>query len=548
MLYPFLLPLGKFVLATGLLVVFYFLLYRRSAAYNQLRLFLLLLPFVAILLACVKLEVYDSPLQLVEIDNSVAPDNTVQAKKELSSYVNKEELSTLSPIVSNVLEADWKKVITYVYLVVTAILLCCPLSGVIRVIYLKRKSKREEYCGIQVIRSEKIKTPFSFFRTIYLSDTVRQSKVEMILAHERWHVMHKHYMDVILIEIVTRLCWFNPLLWWVRHELRDIHEFQADRSVLDNGQNIYEYQTTLLEEVMSNSICMANGFNHSFIKQRFVAMKNQRMVRFYTLRNILIVPLFLVLFICFTFTEGEAKIIYVTSLTPKVDTRVSEMPKEITLSEKIEESGVLKNADIEKEAEKLALNAPAPAKTPKSNPSSDLSPTAPAPEAAPAKEKSKEAEVWKESPEVTGEGVIDKTYGRVHPNLPQYSKVVVSSIPYKSDISACPIYIEREENRTLVTRIKPIESDWDYMIIPEKHKVALVDCRTGDSYMLREVCNDYPTGYPFYIRHHQKQMIEITFVYPPLPSSVKMVDILDGWNVYNVKVKDHLRKKIKVVH
>ena len=144
------------------------------------------------------------------------------------------------------------------------------------------------------------------------SSTINQLIVDdpINLKHEQWHIKHRHYLDVFIIEILVRLFWFNPVLWWVRRELRNVSEFHADRSVLDEGLNLYKYQTVILEEVMENNPYLANGFNNSFTKKRFIMMKNKCHIRFTTLRRALILPFFIGVFSLLCFTTGQSQVKY----------------------------------------------------------------------------------------------------------------------------------------------------------------------------------------------------------------------------------------------
>ena len=137
----------------------------------------------------------------------------------------------------------------------------------------KAKAVTTEY---RIIRSAQVKTPFSYASTIFLPDDMPENKERIIISHEAAHIRCRHYRDVWIVELLTRLMWFNPILWIVRNRLRNIHEFQADRIVLDEGTDILTYQTLLLEEVMEDSNILANGFNHSFIRRRFQEMKRKQ--------------------------------------------------------------------------------------------------------------------------------------------------------------------------------------------------------------------------------------------------------------------------------
>lgn len=567
-IYPFLLPYGKFILITGLLISFYYLLYKKNASYNHSRFYLLALPFFALIMSCFTIEVYTPPAHIVEVEAMGSYHNQRQTTNPQTKIPLKESKDateeggsnlpvirekTLSPsaVETILLKINWEKTLLIIYLSVTGFLLFYPLFGIIHILYIKKQGKPFTYKELKVIQSSKIQTPFSFYTTIYINSTLRESQSRLILAHERWHILHKHYIDVSIIEIITRLLWFNPLLWWVRHELRNIHEYQTDRSVLNHGQDLYEYQTTLLEEVMNNSCCLANGFNHSFIKQRFITMKSEQHVRFSTLRKFLVIPFLLFLFITFTFTEKEAKVIYITKTPiPKLAPITQSTPRELEIKSRISpKKETLIEEPTSSKVESSAIsqtksfqNTPSfPIKSTEKETSSPTTETI-APQGTAYSLKNIKEESLTQADQLNLNKITQDPS-----DYPQFSNVVLSSVPFNNDIAECPIYIEKNKHETLVTRIFSVNTDWLCLGFCDKNKIMLIDCEAGDRYMLREIKGGYPCGRPFYIRHHKGQMIEITFSFPPLPSSVKTIDIIDGTNVYGLKIKEHLRKRVKVI-
>ena len=96
----------------------------------------------------------------------------------------------------------------------------------------------------------------------------------MVVAHERAHILLGHSAEGLLMEAFCRLLWFNPFVWMARRELRNVQEFEADRQVLDAGTEILPYQTLLLEETMKECPALADGFNRSFVRRRFIEMKS----------------------------------------------------------------------------------------------------------------------------------------------------------------------------------------------------------------------------------------------------------------------------------
>jgi len=314
------LPVGKYILAATLMVIFYWFLFREKATFNNCRLYLLSIALVAILISQFSIVVYTPPAQVVEIvatpavsvmsnqpSSAMPPQTTapatvsIAASKPLEKHAEPSKYLALLTV---------KNIVLSVYIAVTTVLFVLLFVQFFKILGLKRRGRLTTKDGFEVIESDEIPTPFSFYKTIFLSPNLTGAKLEMILKHEQWHIKHRHYVDVFIIEILVRLLWFNPVLWWVRRELRNVSEFHADRSVLDDGHNLYKYQTVILEEVMENNPYLANGFNNSFTKKRFIIMKNNYQTRHVLLRRTLILPFFIGIFSLLCFTTGKSEVKY----------------------------------------------------------------------------------------------------------------------------------------------------------------------------------------------------------------------------------------------
>ena len=318
------LPIGKYILASALMVIFYWFLFREKATFNSCRLYLLSIALVAILISQFSIVVYTPPAEIVEIEAvQTMPIITNNPLNNTQPAITQTPVSATSPkAVEKIAEPNKdlalltvKNVALGVYISVTSVLFALLLIQLFRILALKRRGQLTVKDEFKVVESAEIPTPFSFYKTIFLSPNLTGSKLEMILKHEQWHIKHRHYLDVFIIEILVRLFWFNPVLWWVRRELRNVSEFHADRSVLDEGHNLYKYQTIILEEVMENNPYLANGFNNSFTKKRFIMMKNKCHIRFTTLRRALILPFFIAVFSLLCFTTGISQVKYKTKST-----------------------------------------------------------------------------------------------------------------------------------------------------------------------------------------------------------------------------------------
>ena len=97
-----------------------------------------------------------------------------------------------------------------------------------------------------------------------------------MILHERTHLMEGHSLDLLISELYLVITWYNPVSWLIRHELKQNHEFEADRNVLLQGIDESDYQLLLVRTVAGEPrFHLANQFNQSSIKTR-INMMNKR--------------------------------------------------------------------------------------------------------------------------------------------------------------------------------------------------------------------------------------------------------------------------------
>lgn len=315
-LMTYFLPVAKFILAAALLVVFYNLLYKEKTTFNHCRIYLLSIALVSLLLSQFNIVIYTPPARIVEVEaperNSFKANTTEKMYEQPMNVVSIKAVEKPTFKVHLVSFFALKNILITFYLLVTIGLLVSLIIQLFQILAAKRKGSVKVRDGYEMVVSPVIPTPFSFFKSIYIGENLTGNKLEMILKHEQWHIKHQHYLDVLVMEILVRIFWFNPVLWWVRKELRNVSEFQVDRSVLDEGHDLYQYQTLILEEVMERNPYLANGFNNSFTKKRFIMMKNKFQLRMTTLRRVLILPFLVTVFSMLSFSVGKSQVKYVT--------------------------------------------------------------------------------------------------------------------------------------------------------------------------------------------------------------------------------------------
>lgn len=119
--------------------------------------------------------------------------------------------------------------------------------------------------------------PFSWMRNIVINEKDYDEAGREIILHEMGHIHNRHSWDVVLLTLVQMLQWWNPLVYVLGISLRDVHEYEADDHVLQQGVSARGYQLLLIRKAVgSGSYAFANSFNHSLTKKRITMMKKSK--------------------------------------------------------------------------------------------------------------------------------------------------------------------------------------------------------------------------------------------------------------------------------
>lgn len=317
----------KFIASATLLFVFYRIVLRGKASYAVSRAYLLALPIVSLIISVLTFEVYPTgtefAIEQIDFGHYTAPTAPVEA--DYVPDIAPAQAATTEPAAvpaampatapaaepvqaKQPIVIDWMAMLKWTVPAISLLLLLLAAYHIGKVLAIKSKMDVENTAeGYNLISSPSVNTPFSFAKTIFLPASLNEPGKSMIIRHEKAHIRHRHYADVWFMELVTRLFWFNPFVWLCRNELRNVHEFQADHDVIESNVNINAYQTTLLEMVMNVSSPVVNGFNHSFIRQRFIEMKKSAVGTLGRVAKISTLAWIGVMFCAFTFTEKKAE-------------------------------------------------------------------------------------------------------------------------------------------------------------------------------------------------------------------------------------------------
>ena len=215
-------------------------------------------------------------------------------------FLSWEEMLLMSELqTSEVAEAEtvlswgWKEVLLLVYLIGIVFFLVRTLWSLARMFGLLDGCKKE--CledGIYLFVHEKEIAPFSWMKFIVLSKKDCEEGGEAILTHERAHIHHLHSWDLLLADVCVFFQWFNPAAWLLKQELQNIHEYEADEWVINQGIDAKRYQLLLIKKAVGTRLySMANNLNHSSLKKRITMMIKKKSNPWARLKYLYILPL-----------------------------------------------------------------------------------------------------------------------------------------------------------------------------------------------------------------------------------------------------------------
>ena len=187
----------------------------------------------------------------------------------------------------------WHITLMTVYAAGVVFVLARVLASVLRVRSIIRHSRKEVTAdGTEVYIMPGNAASFSWMGHIVISEADWNNCETAIISHEKAHVALRHSIDVLITDIITAAQWFNPAIWMLRIDLRAVHEYEADDTVLRAGIDLRSYQYLLISKAAAmNGYTIANNFNHSILKNRIFMMEKETSTRRSLLRALYLLPL-----------------------------------------------------------------------------------------------------------------------------------------------------------------------------------------------------------------------------------------------------------------
>ncbi len=163
------------------------------------------------------------------------------------------------------------------YLVLCGIFFARILLQLFSVFAVIIRSTEVEFEGLKIRSSHEVEMPFSFFGYVVIPKEVDRSELPIIIEHELAHVRANHSLDIILIQIVQSLCWFNPVVWIYENAIRMNHEYEADNAVLQANHDVAGYKELLVSKALASHISLGHAMaRKSQLHKRFLKMNSSK--------------------------------------------------------------------------------------------------------------------------------------------------------------------------------------------------------------------------------------------------------------------------------
>ena len=211
-----------------------------------------------------------------------------------------------------------------------------------------RKENLSKYTGdgekVTLIVHEHDIAPFSWMKYIVISKKDLDENGREILIHELAHIQNRHSWDLLVVDICIFFQWFNPASWLLKQELQNIHEYEADETVIEKGVDAKQYQLLLIKKAVGTRLySMANSFNHSKLKKRITMMLKEKSNPWAKLKYLYMLPVAAIAVTAFarpeiSETAEEISAVKVNDLTAIVEAKVTK-----TIEEAVQVSTVLKD-------------------------------------------------------------------------------------------------------------------------------------------------------------------------------------------------------------
>jgi TonB family protein len=170
----------------------------------------------------------------------------------------------------------WQNALVIGYITGAVVMLTLFALKISQLLKLTRTQKSLLHNKYKLVKVEDANTAFSFFNYVFIGTNV--SGADTMIRHELVHIDQKHSVDIVFLELVKIINWFNPFIYLLQRSLKTVHEYIADEQTAAYENDTLTYSSFLVSNAygLSGSSISNSFFNYNLLKKRIIMLNQKR--------------------------------------------------------------------------------------------------------------------------------------------------------------------------------------------------------------------------------------------------------------------------------
>ena len=240
--------------------------------------------------------------------------------------ITSDENMAVAPATAQTQKFNIWKYIWIIYIIGVCVMAALFLVKFARIAIMIIRSPKKKMLGYTAVFTGKEHGSYSFFNYAFFPN---ENVNPEIVRHEMSHIAHHHSIDILFVELMMIIQWFNPFIYLYKRELQSIHEYMADRDVVATGIDKQNYMMLILQQCTAVDFSnMSNNFSFLLTKKRIKMITQSKKAKGVVIKALLTLPLFALLLFanCKSKVNDKAPENNVVEATEKIETQAVETP------------------------------------------------------------------------------------------------------------------------------------------------------------------------------------------------------------------------------